>query len=98
MSEKVGDRGGRVMPSWRVGRGPTFDGHALYDGDAMVGVMESPEVAARVVRAVNRHDELVAALRALTNQDFQKYTHFAGACDHARALLARIDAEETGGG
>jgi hypothetical protein len=40
---------------WRVGRSV---GRTLYDADDhLIGVMDTPELAARVVEAVNRADE-----------------------------------------
>ena len=39
------------MGNWRVGRKV---GRTIYDGDTLIGVMDTPELAARVVEAVNR--------------------------------------------
>lgn len=36
--------------TWRVGRKV---GRTVYDGDTLIGVMDTPELAARVVAAVN---------------------------------------------
>lgn len=63
----------RVPERWRTGRRV---GRTIYIGDRLVGLMDTPELAARVVQAVNRYDALVAAIdeagvelaRALVNQ------------------------------
>lgn len=55
----------------------------------------------RIVTAVNAHDELVTALRALVNNtrpadesDFstydQRYTNYTNAMTQARAILAKV--------
>lgn len=38
------------MSTWRVGRKV---GRTIYDGDALIGVMDTAELAEKVVRAVN---------------------------------------------
>lgn len=38
------------MSAWRVGRKV---GRTIYDGDTLIGVMDTPELAEKVVRAVN---------------------------------------------
>jgi hypothetical protein len=65
----------RIRP-WHAGR---TVGRTLYQGDGsddLVGVMDTRELAALVVRAVNSHEALIAALEAsidwdnLTTDDF----------------------------
>lgn len=91
---------GPPVASWRVGRSLS---RTLYEGDTCVGVMVGDELEARVlaatvVRAVNYHDELVAALRRLAYLEPTFWNDRHDARDDACNLLARIDAEETGGG
>lgn len=74
------------MASWRVLEG----GNLIYDGETFIGKMNTPAQAARVVRAVNYHDELVAALR----EQVANCNGSCGVCLRARDLLARIDTEE----
>ena len=44
-------RGRGTLMAWRVGRKV---GRTIYDGDTLIGVMDTPELAAVVVEAVNR--------------------------------------------
>lgn len=77
------------MTSWRVGRSLDY---TVYDGDdRLIGAMNTHAQAALVVRAVNYHDELVALARYVARRG-------EGGAEEADALLARIDAEEAGGG
>ena len=48
--------------TWRVGRKV---GRTLYDGDTLIGVMDTPELAERVVEAVNVYESPVNAWEAL---------------------------------
>lgn len=48
---------------YRVGR---HQPQNIYEGDAYIGVMFSPEHAARVVEALNRTDRLLAAEKWFT--------------------------------
>ncbi len=45
--------------AWRAGRQV---GRTLYVGDALIGMVDTPELAAQVVTAVNAHEGLVKAL------------------------------------
>lgn len=82
------------MASWRVLEG----GNLIYDGETFIGKMNTPVLTATVVRAVNHHDELVAALReaVVFLRDWKEPG--VARLRHWGRLIDGINAEEAGGG
>ena len=81
---------------WRAERGP-WDS-SIFDADGYFIADTRPEDAAAIVRAVNAHDALVAALRTLVDQHnttgkrhWPTVADVEAAVSAARAVLATLD-------
>lgn len=86
----------RAEALWIKLNGPAWESYAQKIAHIRTAIeadrraMLASEVNAAIVRAVNCHGELVAALRALADEHSHKLTH-ALAC--ARAVLATVDTD-----